>query len=100
VSKVLGFEHVKGLYENNEDFKEILEKGSKHAHGLFHMGNGFLFRGTQLCIPKNGVGELLIQELHGGALAGHHDIEKTFLMMKECCYWSRLSNIVEHYVKR
>ena len=54
-SKVLGFEHIVGLYENDEDFKEILEKCSKHAPGWFHMENGFLFKGTQLYIPKKGL---------------------------------------------
>jgi len=52
-SKVLRFEQIKGLYGNNEDFTEILEKCSKHAHGLFDMENGSLFKGTQLCMPKN-----------------------------------------------
>jgi len=62
------------LYEKDEDFKEILEKCSKHAHGLFHMENGFLFKGTHVFKPKNGLRELLIQELDGGASAGHFGI--------------------------
>ena len=85
-SKVLGFEHIKGLYEKDEDFKEIRQKCSLLTHGLFYMENGFLFKGTRLCIPKNGLRELLIQELHGGALAGHFGIKKTCSMLKEHYY--------------
>jgi len=44
-SKVLGFELVKGLYANDEDFIGIFEKCSQHAHGLFHLEGGLLFKG-------------------------------------------------------
>jgi len=47
-SKVVSFKHIQGLYENDEDFKEILEKCSKNAHGLFHVENGFLFKETRM----------------------------------------------------
>jgi len=59
-SKVLGFECVKDMYAQDEDFKVILEKCSGHAHGPFHLEKGFLFKGNQLCIPKCGFRELLI----------------------------------------
>ena len=99
-SKVLGFEIIKGLYVQDEDFKEIHEKCASHPHGLFHLDHGFLFKGTRLCIPRSGFRELLIQELHGGALAGHFGIEKTCSMLKEHYYWPSMSKDVEHYVKR
>ena len=84
----------------DEDFKGILEKCSNHAHGLFHIENCFLFKGTRLCILKYGFRELLIQELHGGALAVHFGVEKTYLMLKEHYYWLKMSKDAEHCVKR
>jgi len=51
-SKVLGFEIIKGLYAQDEDLKELYEKRSTHAHGLFHLDNGFLFKGTQYASPR------------------------------------------------
>ena len=63
-SKVPGFKCVKELYAKDKDVKGILEKCSNHAHGLFHLENDFLFKGSQLCISKYGFRELLIQELH------------------------------------
>ena len=62
-SKVLGFEVVKGLYAQDEDFKELFEKSTQHAHGLFHVQDRFLFKGARLCIPNCGFRELIIQEL-------------------------------------
>jgi len=81
-TKVLGFDYVKELSAKDEDFKEILEKCSKHAHDLFHLENGFLFKRAQLCILKSGFRELLIEELHRGALARDFGVEKTWLMLK------------------
>jgi len=57
-SKVLGFECIKGMYAQDEDFKEILEKCSEHAYGLFHLEDDFLFKGTRLCMPRCGFREL------------------------------------------
>jgi len=51
-TKVLGFEIIKGMYSNDEDFKDIFFKSSSHPHGSFHVQEGFLFKGTRLCIPK------------------------------------------------
>jgi len=99
-SKVLGFEVVKGLYARDEDFKELYAKGTQHAHGLFHIQDGLLFKGARLCIPKCGFRELIFQELHGGALVGHFGVEKTTSMPKEHYYWPKMSRDVEHSVKR
>ena len=70
----------------DDDFKEMLEKCSKDAHWLFHLGNGFLFKGIRFCILKSGFREPLIQELHGGVLAGHFGVEKTSSMLKDHYY--------------
>ena len=64
------------------------------------MENGFLFKGNRLCISKSGFRELLIQELHGGALAGHFGIEKTCSLLKEHYFWPKMSRDVEHFTKR
>ena len=99
-TKVLGFEFIKDLYTQDEDFKELMEKSTPHAHGLFHQEAGFLFKGARLCVPKCGMRELLIREAHGGALAGHFGVEKTTSMLKEHYYWPKMSKDVEHIVRR
>jgi len=85
-SKVLGFECVKGMYAQDDDFKEIYGKCTSHGYRLFHLEHGFLFKGNWRCIPKCGFKELFIQELHEGTLAGHFGIEKTCSMLKERYY--------------
>jgi len=99
-SKVLGFAIIKGTYPNDEDLKELFIKSPNHPHGSFHVQEGFLFKGTWLCIPKCGFRELLIQEVDGGALAGHFRVEKTCSMLKEHYYWPKMSKDVEQFVKR
>jgi len=99
-SKLLGFEIVKGMYINDKDFKEIHAKCASHPHGLFHIHEGFLFKGPWLCIHKCGFREWLIQELHGGALSGHFGVEKTCSMLKEHYYWPKMAKDVEHFIKR
>ena len=64
------------------------------------MENVFLFKGNRLCVLKCGFREILIQELHGGALGGHFGIEKTCSMLKKHYYWLSMSKDVEHFVKR
>jgi len=50
----LGFEIIKGMYAHDEDLKELYIKSSSHPHGSFHVQEGFLFKGTGLCIFKFG----------------------------------------------
>jgi len=99
-SKVLGFEVIKGLYPNDEDFKEPYALCSKHPHGLYHQDQGFLFKRAHPCIPKGGLRELLIHEVHGGALARCFGTEKTCAMLKEHYYWPKMAKDAEHMVKR
>jgi len=99
-TKVPGFEIIKDLYSNDADLKDIYSKSSSHPYGSFHVQEGFLFKVTQLCIPKCSFRELLIQELHSGALAGHFGAEKTCSMLKEHYYWPKMSKDVDHCVKR
>ena len=37
----------------------------------FYLHDGFLMKGGQLCIPCTSLCEHVIQDLHGGCLAGH-----------------------------
>jgi len=85
-SRVLRFELIKELYHKDEDFKETFEACSRHPHDPFHIEEVSYSKGARLCIPKGGISELLIKEVHRGALASHFGIEKTCLMLKEHYY--------------
>jgi len=51
--------------------------------GSFTLQDGFLFKGNKLCIPKNPLRNLIIKEAHGGALAGHFEINKALEIFEE-----------------
>ena len=68
---ILGFEHLKGLYASDKDFRELYATCHKHPKYDFLVYDGYLFKGTHLCIPKGGTRELLVREFHGGSLVGH-----------------------------
>ena len=53
--RVLGFEFIKELYPKDEDFHKTSAMCLEHPHGLYHVDQGFLFKGDRLCIPKGGL---------------------------------------------
>lgn len=71
-SKVFGFECLQDEYATDLDFGLIWAKCiNRKLVVLYHIHQGFLFRGLQLCIPMHSLRELLIVEVHGGGLAAH-----------------------------
>eukprot|EP00253_Pinus_taeda_P005876 PITA_05876 len=81
--QVLGFEHLKDLYEADADFKEAYESCQNpllrdNISWLdYNMQEGLLFKGGQLCISECSMRDNLIQEKHSGCLVRHFGIDKT-----------------------
>jgi len=48
----LGFEHLKALYAEDEDFGELFAECSKNPKGDFIVQEEFLFKGRRLFMPK------------------------------------------------
>jgi len=74
---VLGFEHLRGLYQNDQDFRGLFKACLKHPKGDFHVQDGYLFKGSRLCVPRCGTRELVLREVHGGSMADHFGEDKT-----------------------
>ena len=97
---VLGFEHLKALYDKDVDFGELYVDCSKHPKGDFLIQEGFLFKGTRLCVPSSSTRELLIIKVHGGSLAAHHGENKIVTMLREHYYWPAMERDVQDILKR
>ena len=60
---------------------------------------GFLFKGSQLCIPRGSLRENIIKEKHCGDLAGHFGLDKTLDLVRRFYYWPRMPTDVRKFVK-
>ena len=98
--KVIGMELLKECYREDLDFGEMFERCHNKPHGLYYLYEGYLFRGSQLCIPRHSVRESLIREFHEGGLAGHFGVDKTYELVSESFFWPSLRKDVLHIVQR
>jgi len=95
----MGFEHLKSLYTNDEDFGALYSSYQKHPKEDFFAQDGYLFKGTRLCIPKSGSRELLIREVHAGSLVGHFGENKTLTLLGEYYYWPGIDKDIQDVLK-
>ena len=94
-AKLLGFEFIKELYSNDDDFGAIYISCDNGAvSGDFYLFDGFLFKRNRLCIPKCSMRELLVKEAHGGGLMGHFGVHKTYDMLIEHFFWPSMKHDV------
>ena len=49
-TKLLGFEYIKDLYEQDSDFGDVFNACEKVAFGKFYRHEGFLFWENKLCV--------------------------------------------------
>ncbi|KAL5538163.1 hypothetical protein UlMin_045629 [Ulmus minor] len=91
-SEVVGFENLQDVYPTDPDFRTIWAKCSnKEIASPFHIQQGFLFHGHQLCVPVHSLRDLLITEVHSGGLAAHVGRDKTLAMLEGRFFWPDLS---------
>ncbi|CAL2257294.1 unnamed protein product [Prunus armeniaca] len=98
-TKVLGFEVIKELYEDDPFFKEIWSECSIRPRGPYLLQNGFLFKGVRLCLECS-LREAIIMEAHGGGLGGHFGRDKTLALVVEHFYWPKMVRDVARHVER
>ena len=99
-TRLLGFEHIKELYQNDPDFSQAFALTEKCVYDKYFRHEGYLFYVNRLCIPRCSLRELLIREAHCGGLMGHFGVTKTVLILQEHFYWPGLKGDVERVVER
>ena len=100
-SKLLGFELIKEQYTLDEDFQVIAGRcaGGEVVDG-YYMVDGFLYKGSKLCIPTGSIRELLVREAHAGGLSGHFGEKRTVELLKEHFYWKGMIKDVHRVLER
>ncbi|XP_071741904.1 uncharacterized protein [Rutidosis leptorrhynchoides] len=86
--------------ECDANFAPILNCSPTESKRDYVEQDGFLFKGSRLCIPKDSIRELLIREAHGGGLAGHFGISKTLDIISEHFYWPCMNKDVKAVINR
>lgn len=99
-AKLIGFEHIKEMYEHDSDFSVVYNACEKGSCDKFYRHEGYLFRENRLCIPKCSTRELLMLESHGGGLMGHFGVLKTLDVLKEHFFWPHMKRDVERICSR
>ena len=82
-AKLLGFEYIKKLYANDDDFASVYGTCENAAFGKFYRLDEYLFRENRLCVPNSSMRELLVRETHGGGLMSHFGVRKTLEVLHE-----------------
>ena len=101
--KIVRFETFNKLYVDDDDFKQIWASCvNKQPYDDFYIGDGFLMKSVQLCLPCTSLREKVIRDLRGGGggLAGYLGKDKTIETVRERYYWPRLRRDVTNIVSR
>lgn len=78
--EIIGLDYLKKLHEHNEEFGEMWKNYQKLIVDDFHVYDGFLIKGNQLCIIWSSLQEKVIQELHEGGLVGHLECKRLLML--------------------
>jgi len=96
------FAKLPAIYKDDPNFGAVFQQLSSqprsHA-GDFTLSDGFLFKGTRLCLPQSFLREFVIVELHAGGLAGHFGQDKTISLVEDRFYWPHLCRDVTVMLK-
>ena len=94
---VVGFASFSELYESDPYFGKVLEEVKAETRRDFSLVDGFLFRGSQLCLPDCSLRLRVIDKLHR---EGHVGRDRTLQLVSSSYYWPSLRRDVERYVQR
>ena len=97
---IIGFDHIKELYQEDQDFASIYAKCEHRAQEGYYVTEGYLFKEGKLCIPQGTHSKLLVKESHEGGLMGHFGVDKTLDLLKENFFWPHMRKDVQRHCSR
>ena len=86
--EMVAFDELKNFYLEDLDFAEAWKACKEHVtldrtRLLDYMiEDGMFFKGSQLCIPRSSIREILIKEKHSGRMARHFGQNKTISIIR------------------
>lgn len=89
-ARLLGLEHVKSLYLNDENCGHVYAFTKQGIHDKYFQHDDYLFYRIKLYILKCSLCELLIHKSHDGGLMGRYNVTKTFAILQEHFFWPYL----------
>jgi hypothetical protein len=101
---LVGFEEMKSEYANDPYFGSIIailsgqDLTGLHSFEDFLLLDGFLFKGSQLCIPLGSRRENIVREMHSNGLGRHFGRDKTFEIVREKLFWPNMRRDVNMFV--
>ena len=98
--KVVGFEILKDLYENDDDLSNIWIMCMEKPFKEFSIVEGFLFKDNVLYVPKCLLRISIVVEAHGGTLSGHFGRDKTLALVRSNFFWPRMEKDIARFVKQ
>nr|KYP53933.1 Transposon Ty3-G Gag-Pol polyprotein [Cajanus cajan] len=87
-SQILGFDNIKELHENDQNFQSTFTKCLQKPFDVFYLLEGYLFKMGRLCIPQGSIRKILLKESCEGGLMGHFGVDKTLIRVKCKFYWA------------
>lgn len=84
------FADLPATYRVDPDFGPVylqLTDESRPTNINFSIHDGYLFKGTRLCLPRSSLREFVIAELHSRGLANHFGWDKTLILVEDRLFW-------------
>jgi len=98
-AQILGFDNIRELYKEDQDFASLSAKCEHGAQEGFYVSEGYLFKEGKLFIPQGTYRKLLVKESHEGGLMGHFGVDKTLDLLKGKFFWPHMRRDVQrHYI--
>lgn len=94
---ITGFVALPELYHDDLFFGKIWRALQHELSDEYMLLDGFLFRGTRLCLPDCSLRLQVIRELHG---EGHVGRDRTLQLVMASYFWPTLRRDVERFIVR